>query len=249
MTTPRLRPVLLNELLDALFSGAAHELHELHELHDCCARWCASSPRFAAFLERYRDKIGKKLRGVTDGEGLRDLQAELRTAACLLSARAFTLEYETYAATKTRGPDFSLLFKTHLPFNVEVKRIRGQVQPGKWADVLCDKVGQLPPRVSNALVIYGESVGQGAPCEVGAAMAHLRASAERKEEAFFTRRGLAGSREYLRQSPKLSVVVVVWRGGAASDGSAPLASWSNPQARHPLAPELRSALLRSLEAL
>jgi hypothetical protein len=242
MTTQRLRPVLINELLDALFSGAAHELH------DCCARWCASSPRFATFLERYRDKIRKKLRGVTDGEGLRDLQAELRTAACLLSERGFTLEYEKYAANKIRGPDFSLLFKTHIAFNVEVKRIRGQVQPSKWADVLCYKLGQLPPSISNALVVYGESLGQGAPFDVGAAMAHLRASAERKEEAFFTRRGLEGSREYLRQSSKLSVVVLL-QAGAACESSAPLASWINPQARHPLSPELWGALLRSLEAL
>src|SRR5260221_5054546 len=123
MTTQRLRPVLINELLDPLFSGAAHELH------DCCARWCASSPHFATFLDRYRDKIRKKLRVVTDGEGLRDLPAELRTAPCLLSERAFTLENEKYTANKTRRPDFRLLFKTHIPFNVEVKRIRGQVQP------------------------------------------------------------------------------------------------------------------------
>jgi hypothetical protein len=242
MTTQRLRPVLINELLDALFSGAAHELH------DCCARWCASSPHFATFLDRYRDKIRKKLRGVTDGEGLRDLRAELRTAACLLSERAFTLEYEKYAANKTRGPDFSLLFKTHIPFNVEVKRIRGQVQPGKWADVLCYKLGQLPPSISNALVVYGESLGQGAPFDVGAAMAQLRASAERKDEAFFTRRGLEGSREYLRQLPKLSVVVVL-QAETGCESSAPLASWINPQARHPLAPDLGGALLRSLEAL
>ncbi len=241
MTTQRLRPVLVNDLLDVLFAGAAHELH------DCCARWCASSPRFAAFLETYRDKIRKKLRGVADGEGLRDLRAELLTAACLLRERAFTLEYEKYAANKTRGPDFSVLFKTHTPFNVEVKRIRGQTQAGKWADVLCDKLGQLPPSVSNTLVIYGEPSGQGAPVDVGAAMAHLRASAERKEDVFFTRRGLTGARDYLRQLPKLSAVVL--RGGTAADGAAPLASWLNPHARHPLAPDLRGALLRSLEPL
>lgn len=241
MTTQRLRPVFVNDLLDAICSGSAPELR------DCCAGWCAASPRFAVFLERYRDKIRKKLRSVADGEGLRDLRAELLTAACLLSERAFTLDYEHYAANKTRGPDFSLLFKTHLPFNVEVKRFRGQAQPGRWADVLCDKLGQLPPSVSNALVIYVASTGQGAPFDVGAAMAQLRAAAERKDDALFTRRGPNGSRDYLRQLPKLSVVVV--RGEAAAGGVAPLASWSNPQARHPLAPDPRGALLRSLEAL
>lgn len=241
MTTRRLRPALVNELLDTLFSEAAHELR------DCCARWCALSPRFAPFLIMYRDKIQKKLRSVVDGEGRRDLRAELRTAASLLSERAFTLEYEKYAANKTRGPDFSLLFKTHTPFNVEVKRIRGRVQSGKWADVFCDKLGQLPPSVINVLVIYGERAGSEAPFDAGAVMADLRALAERKDEAYFTRRGLGGSRDYLRQSRKLSAVVFQAR--TASDEPVPLASWINPQARHPLSADLRGALLRSLEVL
>ena len=240
-TSQRLRPVLVTDLLDTLFSGAAHELR------DSCGQWCASSPRFAAFLETYRYKIRKKLRGVAGGEGLRDVRAELLTAACLLCERSFTLEYEKYAANKTRGPDFSVLYKTHTLLNVEVKRIRGQVQPGKWADVVCDKLGQFPPSVSNALVIHGEPSGQGAPFDVGAAMAHLRTSAEQKDDALFTRRSLEGARDYLRQSPKLSAVVL--RVEATADGSAHLAYWVNPQARHPLSQPLLGALLRSLEAL
>ncbi|HLJ81815.1 MAG TPA: hypothetical protein VKT52_10040, partial [Ktedonobacterales bacterium] len=121
---------------------------------------------------------------------------------------------------------------------------------------LCDKLRQLPPSVSNVLVIYSTSGESGeerqrAPFDVGAATAQLRSAAERKDEAFFTRRGLDGARDYLRQLPKLSAVVV--RGGeeTVSDGAAPLAmaSWMNPQARHPLAPDLRNALLRSLAAL
>ena len=255
MTAQRLRPVLVNDLLDTLFTRDARELHA------CCAQWCVASPRFAVFLETYRDKIRKKLRSAADDEGLRDLRAELLAAVCLLSERAFTLEYETYVANKTRGPDFSILYKTHIPFTVEVKRLRGHAQPqqaqpqpesmGKWADVLCDKLGQLPPGVSNVLVIYSESLGaaegQGAPFDVGAAMARLRVAAERKDDAIFTRRGLYGVRDYLHQVPKLSVVVM--RGGIAAGGAAPLSSWINPQARHPLAPDLRRALLRSLAAL
>lgn len=241
MATQRLRPVLVNELLNTIFAGSADELQ------GCCARWCDSSPRFAVFLATYRDKIRKKLRAATDEEGLRDLRAELLAAASLLSERAFTLEYEKYAASKTRGPDFSILFKTHTPFNVEVKRIRGQTQSAKWADVLCNKLGQLPPGVINALVVYHEPTGQRAPFDPRAAMAQLRAEAERKDEEFFTRRGLEGSRAYLRQVPKLSVVAL--RAGTAAGGAPLLTSWINPQARHPLSPELASALLRSLEAL
>ncbi len=241
MTSQRLRPVVLNDLLDALFSEDAPEMRT------SCEQWCATSPRFAIFLEQYRDKIRKKLRSVAGGEGVRDLRAELLTAACLLTEPTFTLEYEKYAANKTRGPDFSLLYKTHTPFDVEVKRIRGQAHAGKWADVLCDKLRQLPPGGSNALVIYNESSERGATADASAAMAQLRAMAERKDDAFFTRRGLEGAREYLRLVPKLSVVVI--RGDTAPRGAASLAHWLNPQARHPLAPDVRRALLRSLEAL
>lgn len=235
MTSQRLRAIEVNDLLLALFAGAPG-------LREQCARWCAASPRFPAFLDQYRDKIRKKLRGSADDEGIRDIGAELFTAACLLTEPRFTLEYETYAASKTRGPDFTLLYKTHIPFTVEVKRIRGQTQPGKWADVLCDKVRQLPPSVMNALMIYGELAQQGAAFEAGAGMAQLRANAERKDEAFFTRRGLEGSRDYLRQSLKLSAVY--FRAG----GSA-LGSWINPQARHPLPLDLRTALERSMDAI
>ncbi|HET6314348.1 MAG TPA: hypothetical protein VFH60_10950 [Chloroflexia bacterium] len=44
------------------------------------ARWVQESPRFRAFAETYRDKIRKKVRGITEAEGYRDLQADLATA-------------------------------------------------------------------------------------------------------------------------------------------------------------------------
>lgn len=236
MRSQRLRPVVVNDLLETIFMGEARALRE------CVALWCALSPRFPAFLETYRDKIRKKARNAPDAEGLRDLQMELLTAACLLTERAFTLDYEKYAASKVRGPDFTVLYKTHTPFNVEVKRLRGQAQASKWADVLCDKLRQLPPSVMNALVVYGEPEEGGAPFDASAAMGNLRATAERKDDAYFTRRGLEGARDYLRQSLKLSAVV--YRAGDAAP-----ATWINPLARHPLPPELRVVFPRSLEAI
>lgn len=240
MTTQRLRPIYVDDLLATLFADAV-------EIRSCCARWVLMSPRFPAFLDVYRDKIRKKLRGVADGEGVLDLQVELLTAASLLTERKLTLEYEKYAANKTRGPDFTALYKTHTPFNVEVKRIRGLTQPGKWADVLCDKLRQLPPSVVNVLVVYGERAEQAAPFDVDAAMRGLRATAERKDELFFTRRGLEGARDYLRQSFKLSAVIYKAR-DAATDEYGPSAIWINPQARHPLPSDLRATLPRSLDA-
>ena len=61
-----------------------------------------------------------------DEGGLKDLRAELETAVLLLRDERFTLEYEKYVATKQRGQDFTVTFKTHTPFNVEVRR------PGLW---------------------------------------------------------------------------------------------------------------------
>lgn len=235
MTSQRLRPTQLNDLLDTLFVEAP-------ELRARCLRWSGISPRFPAFLDQYQDKIRKKLRSL-DGEGRRDLAAELLMAACLLMEPRFTLTYEPFAASKMRGPDFTALYKTHTPFNVEVKRIRGQTQHGKWADVLCDKLRQLPPSVMNALVIYGEpAANPPAPFDAAEAMGRLRATAERKDEAFFTRRGLEGARDYIRQSLKLSALY--YRAGGA-----PLAGWINPQARHPLPSDLRRALARSLDVI
>lgn len=236
MASQRLRPIQLNDLLDTLFAGAP-------ELREWCERWSAASPRFPAFLDQHHDKIRKKLRSLADSDGRRDLAAELLTAACLLSEPKFTLTYEPYAASKIRGPDFTALYKSHTPVSVEVKRIRGQTQPGKWADVLCDKLRQLPPSVMNALVIYGEPAADArAPFDVAGAMSRIRAAAESKEETFFTRRGLEGGRDYVRQSLKLS-------GLFYRAGGAPLVGWSNPQARHPLSADLRAALARSLDAI
>lgn len=47
-------------------------------------RWVEGSPRFRTFAETYRDKIRKKVRGITEAEGYRDLQAVLATAYFLV---------------------------------------------------------------------------------------------------------------------------------------------------------------------
>src|SRR6185369_2610002 len=94
-----------------------------------------------------------------DENGMNDLRAELETAALLLREERFTLEYEKYAALKQRGPDFTVTFKTHTPFNVEVRRIRSlelddenaEARIGKLMSVLCEKVRQMPPSIVNLL--------------------------------------------------------------------------------------------------
>src|SRR5438876_1487074 len=82
------------------------------------AYWVQESPRFRAFAETYRDKIRKKVRGISEAEGYGDLLAELATAYFLTLERRFLVEYEKYGVGQQRGPDFSVTYKTHIRFDV-----------------------------------------------------------------------------------------------------------------------------------
>src|ERR1041384_7522761 len=111
-------PMLIDELLTHIFEAQTHVLAAQF------AVWVASSARFRAFAEQYRDKIRKKVRGIRDQEGLNDLTFELEIAYLLLSERRFVVEYEKGGVGKQRGPDFYVTFRTHIRFNIEVKRFR-----------------------------------------------------------------------------------------------------------------------------
>lgn len=210
---------------------------------DLCARWAAASPRFRAFLAEHESKIAKKLRYAEGEEGRRDLLLELYAAHRLLLDRRLTVEYEKFAAGKIRGPDFSLLFKTHIPFNVEVKRLRdaGAADFGRWAYLVCGKLGQMPPSAINVLLI-GADAGAAPPAAGGVAgsMARLRTLAERKDDAFFAKRGLLGARDYLRQLQRLSAVLLLTGWERPEGGTASL--WLNTQAKHALPADLARAL-------
>lgn len=86
--------------------------------------WLQTSRRYKAFAAEYATKIRTKLKQVRDDAGMSDLRAELATACWLLSEDRFTLVYEQYAASKQRGPDFTVTYRTHTPLNVEVRRLR-----------------------------------------------------------------------------------------------------------------------------
>ncbi len=148
----------IDDLLDYIFEGKKPALYPEFE------GWVRGSRRFKGFATTYRDKIRTKLKNVRDEGGKKDLRAELETAALLLRDDRFTLEYEKYAASKGRGPDYTVTFKTHTPFNVEVRRIRGvelddgdiEARTTKLMGVLCDKVGQMPPSIVNLLWLTAE---------------------------------------------------------------------------------------------
>jgi len=211
-------------------------------------RWVQGSPRFRAFAETYRDKIRKKVRGITEAEGYRDLQAELATAYFLVGERRFVVEYEKYGVGKQRGPDFSVTYKTHIRFDVEVTRLRGAagqggavVEAGKVANTLCVKLAQLPPSMMNVLVlvaddgVYESSTGAGEALAMG--MRLLQERVERRDDEFFMRRGFVGGRDFHRYFGRLSAIRLL-----AAEG--PPVLWLQPQARHTLPPDLANILRR-----
>jgi hypothetical protein len=204
------------------------------------AHWIKASPRFRLFAETYRDKIRKKVRGVTQAEGYRDLQAELAAAYFLTLERRFVVEYEKYGVGKQRGPDFSVTYKTHIRFDVEVTRLRvgqggGAPEPFKLANTLCVKLVQLPPSMINVLFLVADDAPYGADDLVGG-LRMLQERAESKDEEFFTRRGFLGTRDFIRHYGRLSAVRLTIPEG-------PPLLLLQPQARHPLRPDL-AALLR-----
>jgi hypothetical protein len=216
------------------------------------AQWVEASPRFRAFAETYRDKIRKKVRTITEAEGYRDLQAELATAYFLVLERRFVVDYEKYGVGKQRGPDFSITYKTHIRFDVEVTRLRGQaveaggsLEPGKLANTLCAKLQQLPPSMINilALVVGPELASDVQLTEddlaggLRGALALLQERVERKDDDFFIRRGFLGTRDFLKYYGRLSAIRLT-----APD--APPILRLQPQARHPLPPDLANILRR-----
>lgn len=226
----------LDDLLNDIFDGKKPAFYP--EFKD----WVRGSRRFKAFATSYRDKIRSKLRNVRDEGGMKDLRAELETAALLLREERFTLEYEKYAASKQRSPDFTVTFKTHTPFNVEVRRIRSveldngdtEAHIGKLMAVLCDKVGQMPPSIVNLLWLIAER--EIAEADLTRAVMTLRQLAERKAEDFFTRRGFESAADFLKHDRQLSGIVLRQSGENVL--------WLNALARHKPPPEIVTAIQR-----
>jgi hypothetical protein len=226
----------LDDLLDDIFDGKRPALYSEF------AGWVQGSRRFSDFATRYRGKIRSKLKNARDEGGVQDLRAELQTAALLLRDRRFTLEYEKHAASKQGGPDFTVTFKTHTPFNVEVRRIRSveladaasDVRVAKVSAVLCDKVRQMPPSIVNLLWLHAESeITEADFTRAGMVLRHL---AERKAEDFFARRGFEGAAGFLKHYHRLS--------GIVSQQASEQVLWQNALARHKVPREIATAIQR-----
>jgi hypothetical protein len=222
-----------DELQRFLFAGSQHRLQTQ------VGAWLVELPRFRAFVEAHRDKIRKKARMMREEESRLDLLVELGMGYRLLHEKRFTLAYELFAENKTRGPDYVVTYTTKFTFTVEVTRLRFACDVARWADVICEKLRQLPPAQPNVVVV-ATGAGQCADFDLAQPLGALRTLADRKEDAFFVQRGWRDARDFLRQLPRLSAVLW-WDGWDAPTGGTWML-WLNAQAKHPLPREARAAL-------
>ena len=223
-----------SELLLDLFGSLGHPLASR------CAVELAASPRFGAFLERYRGKIGRKARSLQKPESWPDLWLELWTAARLLADRRFEVTYESFGAQKVRGPDLTLTFRTHTICHVEIKHVRTELSSAKWAEIVCTKLGQLPTGATSVLLVgSGPEIAKSCPAET--ALRELGRRAQQGEDGIFVRYGLPAAREYSRQIPRLGGVLHISNWDVTAPARQSL--WQNPTSRHRLPPDLARALL------
>ena len=226
------------ELLTALFGG------DRHALSAACAAWMASSRPFRAFLEANATKIRKKVRQAANNEALGDLRLELSAAYRLLAAdQRVVLAYERYLADKSRGPDFTVTFKGHVVFNVEVRRLRTTAAARKLGDVLAEKLRQMPTGAVNVLLV-GVDGGVAGNLDCAATVRHMVQIADTKQDMFFIQRGFHDGRDFLRALQRLSAVIV--RTGWDDLATVTATLWRNPLAKHPLPDDVRKLIGRAL---
>jgi len=205
------------------------------------ADWLTVSARFRRFVEAHRDKVRKKLRVVDDVDGRRDVRAELRVAALLLADRRIELAFEPGGSTRG-GPDFTIAFRGHPAFFLEVTRLRRAPDEAGIGGVVLAKLRQLPPSLPSVLLVdAGARDVAGLPLDT--AIRTLRARADASDAATLSRGGFGSPRAFYQRFLRLGAVVVVGQ-AAAADGRAVL--WTNPSA-HLVAPP--PALRASLAAL
>ena len=221
---------------------------ETHPLFAVFAYWVETSPRFCAFAWEYRDKIRKKVRVLRDVELINDLRCEIAVAFLLLQEQRFSLAYEQGGVGKERRPDFTVTFKTHTIFHVEVTRLRasdtvssGTSAINKLTNVVSDKVGQTLSGAPNILFVMSEGDAY-ANLDLTEAMVQFRQLVERKDERLFARRSSANPQDFFKHYAWLSAVILHRVSEASVNKGRSL--WTNSQARHKLSPELCTILQR-----
>lgn len=229
-------------------------------------QWLEHCSRFKAFITNNQDKVRKKLNTADDDESRLDVRAELLVAYLILADRRFNLAFEAYGASRL-GPDLTVIYRTNQRFNVEVTRVRATGETGnassglvsrvpprldesrgtsssesglgvaRLANVITGKLRQLPGAVPNALVI----TARGLPLSeesLAAAARLLKMHSDRKDDAFFARRGFRDARDFYAHYHHLSGIFVL------DEATAPSRATFSPnrEARHPLPREAVSGL-------
>jgi hypothetical protein len=191
-------------------------------------RWIEGSRAFRAFAETHRDKIRKKVRTAGQGDARRDLRSELAVAGAVLADRRIELAYERAGATQG-GPDFTVTYRSHLAFNLEVTRWRGDL--AALERQLVAKLRQLPPSVANALLLAVDGERGGMP-DIEALVAGIRS-------------GGAATRE-LRQ--RLTRLGGVYSWSERAKGAERATLWTNGAAKIALPTPAARAVLMALQA-
>ena len=234
-----------SELLAFLFE-AQHG-----EIRAALTAWIAASTRYASFVERYKDKIRKKLRVTRQAGAVIDLLYELQIPYWLLREQRFEVAYEPYMAGKTRGPDYSVTFRTNFTFNIEVTHVRGlnralAASPAgetsidlRLVDVLCSKLRQMLPNMANLLfVVSAPAVLE--TLDLPAHMAWITDKAEHGDAPFYARQHFSNASDFFRYYERLAGVVLYDPAGTRQ-----VTLWSNPRARVKLPDPLKNILQRS----
>lgn len=229
--------MLIDEILTHLFDGQPHQLAKP------MGTWLADSRRFATFVKTFQTKIRKKLRATQGTESLLDLRLELETAYLLLQESALSVVYEPLPIRQSRGPDFAVTFTTSTSFMLEVTRLRmvDNVEE-RLADMVCSKLGQLPPQCSNVLLV-GVETAELTSDSLRAVMLRLQQRVERADASFVQRYGFRDRADFFQHYLRLSELLV--RGLDLQTGKSVIIGWVNSQAKYPLLGKARTALYRS----
>ncbi|MGH2464119.1 MAG: hypothetical protein ACRDGI_01540 [Candidatus Limnocylindrales bacterium] len=205
--------------------------------------WLAGSARFRSFAVVHRDKIRKKLRTASGAGALGDVRTELQVAHLLLADSGIELAYEAYGSGKG-GPDLTVAYRGKRSFNLEVTRLQRVPDPTRFGVTLLAKLRQLPPSVPNA-VLVALGGASAASLDVSAATRALRSTADAKDDAFFIRRGIDGTRDFYERYLRLGGVFAWCEGGVGDERAEP---WINRSARMPLAERDIRAVVRCLRS-
>lgn len=141
------------QLIDDILIG------KQHHISDYLMDWLSTCPKFRTFLRAYSSKIRSKIRNAKSDEDLEDIIFELKVAYLFLLDNRFELEYEKYGTGNSRAPDFYIIFKQSINFNVEVKRIRETnlgIRLKNILKVIGDRIREIPSGLSASINVIGK---------------------------------------------------------------------------------------------